>query len=102
AQTTDTQQSTASARAFMDNQVTQARAALSEVDKQILDFKSTHVGILPSETDGLFNQLSGLREEQKALIAEVGRLQDRRSAATTNLTTIKSARAQAIEDAATN
>jgi len=46
--------------------------------------------------------LSGLREEQKALIAEVGRLQDRRAAATTQLTTVKAANAQLIEDAATN
>jgi polysaccharide chain length determinant protein (PEP-CTERM system associated) len=102
AQTSDTQQSTASARAFMDNQVNQARAALAEVDKQMLDFKSTHVGILPSEAEGLFNQLSGLREEQKALISEVGRLQDRRAAATTQLSTIKEANAVAIEETSAN
>jgi len=102
AQTSDTQQSAQSARTFMDNQVNQARAALAEVDKQMLDFKSTHVGILPSEAEGLFNQLSGLREEQKALISEVGRLQDRRAAAATTLTTIREANAVAIDDAATN
>jgi len=102
AQTSDTQQSTQSARTFMDNQVNQARAALSEVDKQMLDFKSNHVGNLPSEAEGLFNQLSGLREEQKALISEVGRLQDRRAAAATQLTTIKEANAVAIDEAATN
>lgn len=102
AQTTNTVASTSAARTFMDNQVNQARAALGEVDKQLLDFKSQHVGELPSEAQALFNQLTGLREEQKALIAEVGRLQDRRAAVTTNLTTIKSARAQAISDAAEN
>jgi polysaccharide chain length determinant protein (PEP-CTERM system associated) len=102
AQTTNTVASTSAARTFMDNQVNLARTALGEVDKQLLDFKSQHVGELPSEAEALFNQLSGLREEQKALISDVGRLQDRRAAATTNLTTIKAARAQAIEDAATN
>lgn len=102
AQTTNTVASTAAARNFMDNQVNQARAALGEVDKQLLDFKSGHVGELPSEAEALFNQLSGLREEQKALIAEVGRLQDRRAAATTQLTTIKAANVTAIEDAAQN
>lgn len=101
-QTQNTVVSTASARQFMDNQVNQARAALSEVDKQLLDFKSSHVGELPSEAEALFNQLAGLREEQKALIAEVGRLQDRRAAATTQLTTVKAANVQLIEDAATN
>jgi uncharacterized protein involved in exopolysaccharide biosynthesis len=100
-QTQNTVVSTASAAQFMTNQVNQARQALSEVDKQLLDFKSQHVGELPSEAEGLFNQLSGLREEQKALIAEVGRLQDRRAAAATQLTTIKEANQVAIEDAAT-
>lgn len=102
AQTTSTVASTSAARAFMDNQVNQARAALAEVDKQLLDFKSQHVGNLPSEAEALFNQLAGLREEQKALIGEVGRLQDRRAAAATQLTTIKEANAVAIEDAAAN
>jgi polysaccharide chain length determinant protein (PEP-CTERM system associated) len=102
AQTTNSSAAATAARTFIDNQVDKARAALSEVDKQMLDFKSAHVGELPSEAQALFNQLAGLREEQKALIAEVGRLQDRRAAATNQLTTIKSARAQAIIDTAEN
>jgi len=96
AQTNAASTSASAARTFMDNQVNQARAALNEVDKQLLDFKTTHVGELPSEAQALFNQLTGLREEQKALIAEVGRLQDRRAAATAQLTTIKAARVQQI------
>ena len=100
AQTMQQQQSSSAARQFMDNQVDQARAALAEVDKQVLDFKSQHVGELPSEAEALFNQLSGLREEQKALIAEVGRLQDRRAASATSLSTIKEANRVAIDEAA--
>jgi polysaccharide chain length determinant protein (PEP-CTERM system associated) len=100
AQTTNTVASTSAARAFMDNQVNQARAALSEVDKQLLDFKSQHVGNLPQEAEGLFNQLSGLREEQKALISEVGRLQDRRAATANQLALVKAQNVQVIEDAA--
>src|SRR5678815_979117 len=56
AQTMQQQQSSSAARQFMDNQVDQARAALAEVDKQDLDFKSQHVGELPSEAEALFNQ----------------------------------------------
>ena len=100
--TTNTVASTRAALDFMNNQVSQARAALADVDKQLLEFKSQHVGNLPSEAEALFNQLAGLREEQKALIGEVGRLQDRRAAAATQLTTIKEANAVAIEDAAAN
>jgi len=102
AQTSNSSASAQAALTFMDNQVNKAREALSEVDKQMLDFKSSHLGELPSEAQALFNQLAGLREEQKALIAEVGRLQDRRAAAAAQLTTIKSARAQAIIDTAEN
>ena len=102
AQTINNSSSAIAARTFMDNQVNQARAALADVDKQLLEFKSGHIGELPSEVQALFNQLAGLREEQKALISEVGRLQDRRAAATTQLTTIKAARTQYIEDVASN
>jgi len=99
-QTQNTVASTAAARQFMDNQVTQARATLTEVDKQILEFKSNHVGILPSEAEALFNQLSGLREEQKALISEVGRLQDRRAATANQLALLREQNVQVIETAA--
>jgi polysaccharide chain length determinant protein (PEP-CTERM system associated) len=101
-QTNNTVVSTAAARQFMDNQVSQARTALSEVDKQLLDFKTQHVGNLPSEAEALFNQLSGLREEQKALIAEVGRLQDRRAATASQLSLLEQQNVQVIEDAAEN
>src|ERR1051325_4537533 len=90
------------AKQFIDNQVNQAKEELAAIDKQRLDFMSSHVGNLPSEATGLFNQLSGLREEQKALIAEVGRLQDRRAAATSQLAVLKQSRDQIIIDTAEN
>ena len=101
AQTTNMVTSTKAAKDFIDNQVALAKEELSAVDKQRLDFMSTHVGNLPSEAESLFNQLSGLREEQKALMSEVGRLQDRRAAATNQLILIKQQNVQFIEDAAT-
>jgi len=90
------------AKQFIDNQVNQVREELAAIDKQRLDFMSSHVGNLPSEATGLFNQLSGLREEQKALIAEVGRLQDRRAAATSQLAVLKQSQRQTIIDTAEN
>src|SRR5215213_1132942 len=100
AQTSNMMTSTAAAKQFIDSQVSQAKEELSAVDQQRLDFMSKHVGILPSEAESLFNQLSGLREEQKALMSEVGRLQDRRSAATNQLVLMKQSNVQGIEDAA--
>jgi len=101
AQTTNMVNSTSAAKQFIDNQVNQAKEALSAVDKQRLDFMSSHVGNLPTEAESLFNQLAGLREEQKALMTEVGRLQDRRAAASTQLILIKQQGVNNIEDAAT-
>ena len=102
AQTANTVNSTSAARTFIDNQVNLAREALAAVDKQRLDFMSSHVGNLPDEDTALFNQLSGLREEQKALMAEIGRLQDRRSAVANQLSLLKEQSARVIEDASEN
>ena len=101
-QTANQVNSGAAAKQFIDNQVSQTRDELAAIDKQRLDFMSNNVGKLPSEATGLFNQLSGLREEQKALIAEVGRLQDRRAAATSQLAVLKESRNQIIIDTAEN
>lgn len=100
AQTSNMMTSTAAAKQFIDSQVSQAREDLAAVDKQRLDFMSSHVGNLPSEAESLFNQLAGLREEQKALMSEVGRLQDRRSAAMNQLALMRQSSVQGIEDAA--
>lgn len=99
-QTNETLNSNVAAKSFFDQQVNQAREALSAVDKQREEFMAANVGKLPKETDALLSQLSGLREEQKALIAEVGRLQDRRAAESTQLNLLKEQAAKNIEFAA--
>ena len=101
-QTQNQVNSGAAAKQFIDNQVNLGKEELAAIDKQRLDFMSSHVGNLPSEATGLFNQLAGLREEQKALISEVGRLQDRRAAATSQLGVLKESRNQIIIDTAEN
>ncbi|HEU4507922.1 MAG TPA: GNVR domain-containing protein [Pyrinomonadaceae bacterium] len=102
AQTANSVNSTTAARAFIDNQVNLAREALAAVDKQRLDFMSAHVGNLPEEDTALFNQLSGLREEQKALMSEIGRLQDRRAAVANQLSLLREQSQRVIEDASEN
>lgn len=86
-----------SAKTFIDNQVRQAEESLAAIDKQRLDFMNANATSLPSGAIALLNQLSGLREEQKALMSEVGRLQDRRAAAANNLILIKQRTTQDIE-----
>jgi polysaccharide chain length determinant protein (PEP-CTERM system associated) len=90
------------AKTFIDNQVAQAMEAVAAIDKQRSDFMSAKVGQLPSEAQALLNQLTGLREEQKALMTEVGRLQDRRAASANQLAVLQQSNDAAIEDASIN
>lgn len=90
------------AKKFIDDQVAQAQEALAAIDKQRSEFMTSKVGQLPSEAQALLNQLTGLREEQKALMTEVGRLQDRRAASANQLAVLQQTNEAAIEDAAQN
>jgi polysaccharide chain length determinant protein (PEP-CTERM system associated) len=101
-QTQNTINSTSSAKQFIDQQVSQTKEELDGVDRQRLDFMQKNVGNLPSEAASLVGQLSGLREQQKAYISEVGRLQDRRSAVTSQLALVKKSSDQLKEDIAEN
>jgi polysaccharide chain length determinant protein (PEP-CTERM system associated) len=101
-QTQDTINSTTSARQFIDQQVNQTKEELDAVDRERLDFMQKNVGNLPSEAVSLVGQLSGLREQQKAYISDVGRLQDRRSAVTSQLALVKKSSEQLKEDIAEN
>ena len=101
-QTADTIQSNTAAKTFIDNQVAQAQEAVAAIDKQRVEFMSANVGKLPSEAQSLLNQLTGLREEQKALMTEVGRLQDRRAAAANQIVLIKQNTQNQIEEASVN
>jgi polysaccharide chain length determinant protein (PEP-CTERM system associated) len=102
AQTKNTVNNTTSAKAFIDEQVQQHKEELDAIDKQRLDFMQNNLNILPSSAASLVGQLSGLREQQRAYISEVGRLQDRRSALSGNLTLIKKQFEQVREDVARN
>jgi polysaccharide chain length determinant protein (PEP-CTERM system associated) len=101
-QTQNTINSTSSAKQFIDQQVNQTKEELDAVDRDRLDFMQKNVGNLPSEAASLVGQLSGLREQQKAYISEVGRLSDRRSALTSQLALVKKSSEQMKEDVAEN
>ncbi len=101
-QTKNTINSTSSAKQFIDQQVNQTKEELDLVDKDRLDFMQKNVGNLPSEAASLVGQLTGLREQQKAYISEVGRLQDRRSALSSQLAVVKKTSDQAKDDIAEN
>ena len=101
-QTKNTINSTSSAKQFIDQQVREAQDELTLVDNKRLEFMQQNVGNLPSQATSLVGQLTGLREQQKALIAEIGRLQDRSSSLVTQLTLMKRQFQQSIDDYAEN
>jgi polysaccharide chain length determinant protein (PEP-CTERM system associated) len=102
AQTQNTINSTSSAKQFIEQQVSVTKEELDAVDKERLDFMQKNVGNLPSEAASLVSQLTGLREQQKTYISEVGRYQDRRSALTSQLALVKKTSEQTKEDIAEN
>ncbi|HEU4767233.1 MAG TPA: GNVR domain-containing protein [Pyrinomonadaceae bacterium] len=89
-----------SARLFIDNQVKQTKDELDEIDGRRLKFMQENLGSLPSQGTSLLGQLTGLREQQKALITEVGRLQDRRSSVASQLTLMLRQAEQLLGDVA--
>ena len=101
-QTSTSVNSATAAKGFIDAQVAQTKEELDKIDQKRLDFMQQNLGSLPSEADSLLRQLTGLRESQKALIAEVGRLQDRRSTLATQLSLVKKQTEQTIGNAAEN
>jgi succinoglycan biosynthesis transport protein ExoP len=88
-QTKATVNATTSAKQFIDQQTKQAKDELDAIDKQRLEFMQGNISQLPSAALTLVGQLSSLREQQKAYIAEIGRHQDRRSALTGQLALMK-------------
>jgi polysaccharide chain length determinant protein (PEP-CTERM system associated) len=101
-QTKNTVSSTHSAKEFIDAQVKTIKDELDALDKQRLEFKQTHVGSLPTEGAALLGQLSGLRDQQKAYITELGRYQDRRSQLVSQVALMRTTSEQAREDVAEN
>lgn len=101
-QTRNTVTSTESARQFINNQVLETKQELDTIDQKRLDFMKKNLGNLPTEATSLVSQHTGLREQQKALMSEVGRLQDRRSTLSSQLTLMKKQSEQVKEDVIEN
>lgn len=70
---------------FIDNQVRQTKEELDAIDGRRLEFMKANLGSLPTQGASLLGQLTGLREQQTTLITEIGRLQDRRSSVSSQL-----------------
>lgn len=79
AQTRDMQKEGSLTKEFFDQQLAEAKVQLDALDQKRLQYMSEHVDSLPSSAQALLARYTGLREQQKSLTAEIGRLNDRRT-----------------------
>ncbi|GAC1395885.1 MAG: Wzz/FepE/Etk N-terminal domain-containing protein [Pyrinomonadaceae bacterium] len=84
--------------AYFDEKLGNAKNELDAIDKKRLEFMQQNASHLPSDTPALIAQLNGLREQQKTLIIETGRLRDGRVALENQLSTLGKARADLVGD----
>jgi polysaccharide chain length determinant protein (PEP-CTERM system associated) len=89
AQTQATVSSSTQTKQFFEQQLAQVKQELDAIDKQRLEYMQQHMDNLPTSAASLLGQLNGLREQQKALITEIGRLRDNRTALSTQLNALQ-------------
>jgi polysaccharide chain length determinant protein (PEP-CTERM system associated) len=75
-QTKGTVNAGASAKQFIEEQVRAAKEEVDTIDTQRLAYLQQNINNLPSQSQALVGRLTGLHEQQKALVAEQGRLRD--------------------------
>ena len=75
-QTKGTVNAGTSAKQFIEEQVRTAKEEVDAIDNQRLAYLQQNINNLPSQSQALVGRLTALHEEQKALLAEQGRLRD--------------------------
>jgi polysaccharide chain length determinant protein (PEP-CTERM system associated) len=83
---------------FFTEKLNQAKEQLDEIDKRRLAFMMSNIQSLPSGTQALIGQLAGLREEQKARISEIGRMNDQIAANNKLVADLGKANQQGVEE----
>jgi len=101
-QTKGTINSGTSAKQFIEEQVRTAKEELDAIDNQRLTYLQQNMNNLPSQSQALVGRLTGLHEEQKALIAEQGRQRDLGAAYRSQLADITKSYEQEIALSAEN
>lgn len=70
---------------FLQQQLSQAESELKEVDNRRLQTLQGNINNLPTQATSLVTRLSGLYEQQKAYISDIGRLRDQKTMLSTQL-----------------
>ncbi|HYJ46041.1 MAG TPA: GNVR domain-containing protein, partial [Pyrinomonadaceae bacterium] len=83
---------------FLEHQIEQIKSELDEIAQKRLEFMQENLSHLPSGEQSLGIQLTGLYEQQKALIAEIGRARDTQSSLSQRFGDLQKQRQQAIDN----
>lgn len=85
-------------REFFEQQIAKVKEELDAIAQKRLDFMRDNLSNLPMGQEPLGLQLTGLYEQQKSLIADIGRMRDSQSALNQRLGDLQQQRQQAIEE----
>lgn len=100
AQTQFASRSASQTKEFIDRQVATAKAELDAIDARRLEYLKSNIANLPSSSSALVQRLTGLYEQQKAYITEIGRMRDQQTMLTTQLAATEKNTQVGIEEVA--
>ena len=83
---------------FFENKLSEVKQQLDEIDGRRLKFMIANREHLPSASQALIGQLTGLREQQKGLLGSLDMLRQRRSLLNTQLSDLEKQRRQEIDN----
>ena len=97
AQTETSQRVGTYTKEFFDQKIAQVKEELDEIAQKRLDFMKGNISTLPTGVEPLGRQLTGLYEQQKSLIADIGRLRDQQNTLNQRLGDLQKQREQEID-----
>jgi polysaccharide chain length determinant protein (PEP-CTERM system associated) len=87
-----------STKEFFEQRISQLKEELDGITQQRLDFMKSNLANLPMGGESLGIQLTGLYENQKALIADIGRMRDGQNTLNQRLADLQKQRKQTIDN----
>lgn len=85
---------------FFEQKLREEEEKLRAIDARRLQVMRSRMGSLPTEYESLIAQLTGLRDQQKTLASEIGRMSDRRNGSVKLVADMEKARGEEIIDVA--
>src|ERR1043165_2443618 len=102
AQTDESQKSNTSTKAFFNEQIAKVKEELDEIAKRRLDLMTQNLSHLPDSNQVLGTQLTGLFEQQKSYVAEIGRMRSQQGILSQSLGDLEKQRQQEIDNIITD